>query len=500
MRTGNDYIEALRSSPRGVFLDGRRVEDVTEHPGFRGAVRTVASLFDYAADPANEMTYTAPETGGAANRVFMIPRSREDLRMRREAIQRWAGITHGFIGRGPEHVGSFFAGFAAAADVFGGADGRDFSEHVRAFQRRILDESLYVAYTIVPPQFDRGSSAGDWDTEFVQAGVVEETDEGVIVRGSMALGTAAPLADYLFVSCIKPLGPGETRYANSFVVPLDAPGLQIICRRAYGGDRDPYDYPLSSRFDESDGFAIFEDVLVPWEHVFALKDPDTLRAQFFRTPAHVLGNAQAQIRFATKLRFVIGAARKITAVNGIDKLPPVQDRLGELASLASIVEGMTLAAEASSSPDEFGVERPNPRFLYGAMAQQAELYPRVIQILRDLAGVGVLQVPASTADFASEETRPAIERYIRSPSAGAAERVKLFKMAWELVGSEFAGRHQQYELFYAGAPFVVRGYAFRNYGWDEAVETVEGFLAGYGLPDGGAATAPAGDGSSMAVS
>jgi 4-hydroxyphenylacetate 3-monooxygenase len=72
-------------------------------------------------------------------------------------------------------------------------------------------------------------------------------------------------------------------------------------------------------------------------------------------------------------------------------------------------------------------------------------------------------------------------RYVQSPGFPVEERVKLFKLAWDVVGSEFAGRHHQYEMFYAGAPFVAKGYAYRNYGYDRATSAVEQFLAGYDL-------------------
>ena len=482
MRTGEQYLKSV-AGPRGVYLEGGLVEDVATHPAFSGPTRTISRLFDLAADPSNAMAYIAPETGRKANRVFMIPRSRDDLVARRAAINVWADASLGFIGRGPDHVAGFFAGFSGGSDIFGCDSDHDFAANVREFHRRMLDQSLFVAYTILPPQFDRNTSAGGWDDEFIQAGVVDATREGIVIRGSMALGTAAPLADYLFVSCIKPLGAGDEPYANSFVVPVGAPGLRLICRKPYGRiDTSDYDYPLSTRFDESDCVAVFDDLVVPWQNVFIVGDPVRLRDQFFRTPAHVLGNSQAQIRFATKLKFILGIARKITMTNGIDGLPPVQDKLGELASLASLVEGMTIAAEASSTVDEFGVARPNHRFLYGIMAQQAELYPRVIHLLRDLSGVGVLQVPASSADFDCAAIGNDIRRYIRSPGVDAEERVKLFKLAWEVVGSEFAGRHQQYEMFYAGAPFITRGYAYRNYHYDEAVGCVEKFLASYSRP------------------
>jgi 4-hydroxyphenylacetate 3-monooxygenase len=113
------------------------------------------------------------------------------------------------------------------------------------------------------------------------------------------------------------------------------------------------------------------------------------------------------------------------------------------------------------------------------MGLQAEIYPRVLAILRDLAGGGVLQVPSSVDDLRNPATRADVDRYVQSPGLSAAERVKLFKLVWDAVGSEFAGRHHQYEMFYAGAPFVVKGYAYRNYGFDEPLHDVDAFLASY---------------------
>ncbi len=489
MRTGADYLRDI-AEPRSVYVNGELVEEVTTHPAFAGAARSIARLFDLAADPANELFTTAPETGREALLAYTIPRSREDLRARRRAISRWADVSEGFIGRGPDHVANFFAGFAGWADLFD-RNSHPFAENVRAFYSRVLDESLYLSYTILPPQVDRGATAGDWEEEFLQVGVVDAGEQGIIVRGCQALGTAAPLSDYVFVSCIKPLRPGDETYANSFVVPVGAEGLKLLCRRPYApGQPSSFDYPLSTRFDESDALAIFDDVLVPWENVFVLRDIEMLRHQFFTTPAHVLGNSQAQIRFVTKLQFIAGIARKIAATNGIDRLPPVQEKLGELGALAALVEGMMIAAESTSANDERGVERPNPRFLYGVMALQSEIYPRIIQIVRDLSGVGVMQLPGSVDDMRHPEIGPEIERFVQSPGVSAEERVKLFKLAWDVVGSEFAGRHQQYEMFYAGAPFIVRGYSFRNYGYEQAVERVDEFLAGYSA-DGDLVGAPA---------
>jgi 4-hydroxyphenylacetate 3-monooxygenase len=113
------------------------------------------------------------------------------------------------------------------------------------------------------------------------------------------------------------------------------------------------------------------------------------------------------------------------------------------------------------------------------MGMQSQLYPRVIQILRELVGGGCLQVPSSVHEFHDPDQAEDIRRFIQSPGTSAEDRVKLFKLAWEMIGSEFAGRHQQYEIFYAGAPFVVRNYAYMNYDFREALGLVEHCLKSY---------------------
>ncbi|CCH32822.1 4-hydroxyphenylacetate 3-hydroxylase N-terminal domain-containing protein [Actinosynnema sp. NPDC047251] len=461
MRTGIEYLASLKDDRR-IYVDGAVVADVADHPAFAPIARTIAELLDLVPD---------------VTPLFTAPRSREDLTAFRVAATRWAEHTHGWVGRSPDHVGAFVAAFAAHPEAF---DER-FADNVLAFQRRMVAESLYVSYAIIPPQVSRASTASGWEGEFVQVGVVEERPDGIVVRGAQMLATGGAVADEILVSCIKPLTAEDEDFAVSFVVPVAAEGLKLLCRRPYApAASSEYDYPLSSRFDETDALVVFDDVFVPWERVFVYRDVPGLRRQFFDTGAHVLGNWQAQIRFAVKLRFLAGLGRKVAAVNGVDRFPGVVEKLGELASLVSLVESAVLAAEYASEPDARGLWRPDAQALYGVMGLQAELYPRVLAILRELVGGGVLQVPSSMADLVGPETRPIIDRYVHSPGVPAVERVKLFKLVWDAIGSEFAGRHHQYEMFYAGAPFVAKGHAYRNYDFDTAVAEVDSFLGSYG--------------------
>ncbi len=295
MRTGKMYLEGLKDE-RCVYVDGERVDSISDHPAFRGVVATVANLYDISSDPASGMGVQVEEIGQEANRALVVPRSREDLELRRAAITRWAQATHGLLGRSPDHVGNFMAGFASHSNVFD-AEQKDFGENVKRFYARLLKEDLYLSYAIIPPQVDRSKTAQGQEDAFIQVGVVEEKENGIVVRGSQMLGTSAAMADHLFVSCITPMKPGDEDYALSFVLPVGTPGLKLYCRRPYAlGKTSVYDYPLSTRFDESDAFVVFEDVFIPWEDVFVYRDVEKVRGQFFQTPAHVLGNSQSQIR------------------------------------------------------------------------------------------------------------------------------------------------------------------------------------------------------------
>lgn len=478
MRTGAEYVRSLNDG-REVYVNGERVEDVARHPAFAGVVDTIAGMYDFAREPSNDMIFVAPETGREANKVFMTPRSREDLAVRRAAITAWSDLGCGFVGRSPDHVGAFLSGFASASAVFDRK--RNLSSNVTSFYKRLLDESLYVSYAIIPPQTSRVAK-GDQAGDLLQVGVVEEREDGIVVRGSQMLATAAAIGDEILISCLKPLADTDTDFAISFVLPIATPGMRFYCRRPYALDQpSTYDYPLSTRFDESDSLVVFDDVLVPWERIFVDRDVQGVREQFFSTGAHILGNSQAQIRLVSKLKFLLGIARKVTQANGIDRIPQVQESLGELASLASLVEGAVLAAEYASELNDYGVCIPASRYVYGAMGQQATLYPRVLHIIRELVGGGVLQIPSSIREMTNETTRADMDRYLRSPDASSEERVKLFKLAWDAIGSEFAGRHHQYEMFYAGAPFVAKGYAFRGYDFAEALDEVEAFLGSYSV-------------------
>jgi len=160
-------------------------------------------------------------------------------------------------------------------------------------------------------------------------------DGGIVLKGAQQLGTGAVFSDAIYISCIHPLVPGDEAYAFAVAVPANAPGLKIYPRRSYAsGATSAFDYPLSSRFDEVDALIVLDDVFVPWENVFCYRNLQLCRDQWWRTPSHSYGNHQAQVRYAAKLRFLMGLTKRMCEITGNDANPAVQIMLGEMAAFA----------------------------------------------------------------------------------------------------------------------------------------------------------------------
>ena len=479
-RSGDDYLRGLRDG-RTVFLNGERVADVANHPAFAAGIHTVARLYDSAHDPASRelMTYPSPRDGRPINKAWMVPRTRADLVARRKAIKFWADASFGFLGRSPDHVASFFAGFAGSPSFYA-RPGQQFADNLLRFAAKAADEDLYVSYVIVHPTIDRAKPAHKQAAPYLYAGAAAERDGGIVLRGAQMLGTGSVMSDYVFVTVILPLRPGDEDYAISCVVPNRAPGLKLYPRRPYAlGATSVFDYPLSTRFDESDSLVVFEDVFVPWEDVFIYKNIELTAGQFSATAAHVLGNTQSHIRSWAKLQFMVGLVKRCMDASGRSATSEMVSQLGDLAARVSIVEGMILGAEAAAEPDQFGVMRPKDSLLYASQVYQQALYPALLNQIRGLMGGSLIQLPATVRELDAPESAVDIERYVRWPHAAGDLRVKLLKLLWDAIGSEFASRHLQYEMFYAGEGPAIQGREFRNFDWAAAEELVDKCLASY---------------------
>lgn len=490
VKDGTKHLESLQDG-REIYLDGKRIADHVDHPAFRESIRSAARMYDFQAQPANlhRMTYSSPKTGDRVSRMWQLPTSYAELKERRSALEAWAELSCGFLGRSPDHVASALSGMYMGLELYKEKNERS-AKALAEYYQYARDNDLYLTYAIISPQADRSKGAGEQAEEFVAAGVVDEDAQGITIRGAKMLATGCPMANEVMVASIQPLKPGEEKYSFTAMIPLAERGVKLLSRKSYEQSAvSRFDNPLSSMFDENDSILYFEDVKVPWERVFVHNDTRMAMQQWHSIPTHCYQNYQCQIRLAVKMRFLLGIARKVAESSGIVQFPAVKETLGQMAAEVSLVEGMLESMEVSGSM--FGAYFvPNSSRLYAAAVLTQQLYPKFVHSLRELAGGGMIMLPSSVEDFACPETRNYIERTQHSPVTDAEGRVKLLKLAWDAVGSEFGSRHLQYEMFYSGATMVTRGHSFRTYDWERATGMVDQFTSTYGAlqPEAGNAT------------
>ncbi|PLZ02845.1 4-hydroxyphenylacetate 3-monooxygenase [Burkholderia sp. WAC0059] len=480
-RTGKDYVEALRDG-RNVYIDGARVDDVTTHPAFRNTVASFANLYDFQARPENQalMTIASPGNGRRVSRAWDLPTDHAGLVTRRRALEASLRLHHGFLGRSPDHLATTLSGMVMGIEIFRRHDARraqalaDYFAHAR-------DNDLFVSYAIQNPQADKTRTASTQARDLV-ARVIREEEAGIVVSGAKMLGTSSIMADELLVANIQPLRPGEERYAFSCAVPSATPGLHFLSRRSYEqAAASRFDHPLSSRLDENDAIVYFDEVRMPWHRVFLLGDIEAARRQWSDTPAHVYQNYQAQIRLSVKLQFLAGLAHRIAETTGSIDIPQVKGQIGRLAAQATLVEGLVSGMEAAAlRVGDYVV--PNAAMLYAAQTLTQELYPAFIQTIREISGGGLIMLPSSAADFENPAIAAMIDATQVSSATDSLGRVRLFKLAWDAIGSEFASRHLQYEMFYAGSAYVNHGNMYRHYDWPAALGQVDAALRDMGAP------------------
>ena len=493
-RNGTEYVAGLRGDGREVWLGGERVRDVTEHPAFAGSLLGMAGFYDWQHRHAKvcivsgaggerrggegtrgggagagsagggEGEGVGGRAGGGASQTgisHLIPRSAKDLRRRHVGLERLARYGVGMLGRTPDYLNVTFAGFAGQPTIWRGvANGNEAgTENLIAYQREVAEKDLALTHTLVHPVIDARVEPFEGVNRETAVRKVGDTSGGIVVRGSRLLGTLGPFADDLALYPSRPIPEDARDIALIFSIPVATPGVKIICRDHYGVDADPFDKPFSSRFDEQDVFVVFDDVEVPAHRVFLDGDPriyNSVNAWGWH------GNImqQTSIRAMVKLEFAYELCCRMAEATGQGHRPEVARMLGEVWSYAELTRAAVRAAEADAH--EFGDgtwfcdEAP-----FRALRPTLPVWmPRVNDVIKTIGSHNLLATP-SKAGLDHPELRPWLDRYLPGAGGGdTAERSRLFRTAWDFVGSALGGRTELYERNYLAS--AARTYALAH--------------------------------------
>ncbi len=473
LRTGAEYLAAQRDG-REIWLNGERIEDPTTAPRFAGMARTLAQYYDFQHDPAvhNLVTYETPD-GDRAHLSFIEPRSKEDLRRRAGAFAAWADVTGGMQGRSPDYMNAAMMAVAAAKDHWG-QNNPVLGEHAYELYLHCRREDLLLTHTFITPMVDRFKTLSEQDP-FINAGVVAEKDDGIVVRGARIVGTLAPFCDEN-LSLLSPNveADGDEIYALGMLTPINAPGAKWVCRDNYDYERRHFDAQHSCRLEEKATVAIFDDVEVPWERVFDYKDAavhnrTASAVRFFQSLGH-----HVLVKNVSKTRLLLGIAHLMAETSQISKFVNVQERLGDIVTCLNTMEALAIAAvEGAEQDSRNGLFYANEAAIQASLRLYPEFYVRIVGHIKQLGGGGFM---ASPDEKTIEALGKGMERYFAGAETDAHDRVALMRLAWDVVGSGWGGRQELYERFFFGDAQRMKAMLYQMYSMDEAVETVHRIL------------------------
>ncbi|WP_199613941.1 4-hydroxyphenylacetate 3-hydroxylase family protein [Paenibacillus alkalitolerans] len=448
--TGKEYLNSLQDD-REIWLNGQRVKDIANHPAFRNSARSIARLYDALHDPKyHDVLTTATDTGGGSytHRFFKVSNTAEELLASREAIASWARLTYGWMGRTPDYKGSFLG-------TLGGNPGfyTPYENNALRWYQEAQERVLFINHALINPPVDRHKPVHDVSDVFIN--VEKETDAGIIVSGAKMVATGTAITNCNFVAHNGTLPIQKEEFALAFFAAHDTPGVKMICRSSYELNAavtgSPFDNPLSSRLDENDAVLIFDKALIPWENVLVYRDIEKANDFFPRSGFVNLFLFHGCTRLAVKLDFIAGLLLKVIESTGTNEYRGVKANVGEMIAWRNLFWAISTAMAKDPAPGPNGTVLPNVEHGTAYRVFSTIAWTRIHEIIENVTGGGLIVQPSSSEDFKNPDLRPYLERFYRgSNGVNSLEKVKLNKLLWDAVGSEFGGRHRLYERNYTG--------------------------------------------------
>jgi 4-hydroxyphenylacetate 3-monooxygenase len=472
---GNDFIKRLDRLENEIWYDGDKIKGkISEHPSFKGIVMTKASLYDLQNTQGikDEMTFFLPEKDDPIGLSYLQPKTKEDLKRRRKMIEHWARHTQGMMGRSPDYMNTVVMSFASSAAILGGRE-NGFPENIQCLYERAMEHDLSFTHTFITPQVNRSQVNLGFSQEPISAKVIDKNEKGLVIKGARLLATQGGLTDEVLVFS-APRVFFDTSEAFAFSIPSNTKGLKFICRESFVGGESSFNHPLSSRYEEMDSIVVFDNVLVPWDRVFYYNNVEAATDFLLQSSFYQFAYHQVITRQILKTEFILGVAQLLVETINVGEYQHIQEKLSEIIIGLETMKALLEKSENDAELDEWGYMRPSMIPLQVASNIFPRIYPRFSEIIQLIGASGMVSIPTEKA-FDSE-IRAELDQYLQADSLNAVDRVKLFRLAWDLTMSSFGTRQTHYERYFFGDPIRLSSNLYRNYRKDQYVGEISKFL------------------------
>ena len=433
MRTGREYREALRDGRRIWVIGEGQVEDVTVHPATRPMVEEYVAWYDRHHDPAwQDVVLTPPDAQGARGPwAFAIPRTAADLRAMGRSYAATIFPTAGNMTHTPGYGNLIALGIHDVVQ-----QRRVSAEQIAAaaaYRKEIARTGRFLTFSAGAATI--GYRLREDPAERAALRVVRRTDAGLVLSGKVGMHTSPVYAEDVYVGAHS--GVDLDGHRATFVVPVNAPGVTVVCRKIAARHANPFLAPLSSRFDELDGQMWLEDALVPWERVFLTEpSPDPIAAWCFWHQLYA---------WLAKAEFTLGLALACAHAMGLKDHELTTEYLIDLVVDVQTVRSCQTAAELDPDRSEAGYCVPGRVHVAAGSIAMQKARQRMAEILRIVPGSSLVVAP-SDKDLTSPEVGAGLEESFGGGEYTALQRAALLQLAADHVASALDGRESAFEL------------------------------------------------------
>jgi 4-hydroxybutyryl-CoA dehydratase/vinylacetyl-CoA-Delta-isomerase len=477
MRTPEEYVDSLRRQHPEAWVRGERVESAADFPLFASTLACWGTWLCRAAqlpELADAMV-AGPDLNGEQCHVFWhMATSSDDLlhNLRAAKLLSERSPLSGYASIGRDELQSLLI---VTHDVDRDR-GTSYHDRVVEYVKRFQREQLMTAAAVTDVKGDRSRRPADQDDPDLYLRVVDRTADGIVVRGAKAHTSGSVVSNEIVVIPQRALRAQDADYAVSFAVPVDTPGLKLVCRGFAGEEMDEFEAPVSSHDDLMESFTIFDDVFVPWDRVFLCGE-----WEYAGDVANTFANVNRQGYLGAdvgKLRLFIGAARLVAELNGVADAPHIRDKITEMIRLERAVWACGVAASLESHRREPGYQVPDPVLTNAGKNICMEGHYLAARNLLEIAGGSVMTAPY-VEDIMHPELRPYVEKYYRGADPdNAIERLRVMKLIHDLVASEYGGYWYTEIIHGSGSPEAEKLQMFREHDTDACVELARLALTG----------------------
>lgn len=470
--TGQQYIKRIDALQTHISIDGAVVTGkVSEHPAFKGVMQSQAKLFDLQHDESlhDSLTYVSPKSNERVGMSFLQVTKVEDLVTRRQAAREWALSNHGLMGRSPDYMNTTLMALASAAEYLKEKP-NCFPDHLLNFYEYARENDLTMTHTFIEPQVNRQRYHYEDEEVIIAAKIVGKTTQGLVIKGARLLATQGGITDELLVLSTNGF---DKEKGFGFSIPSDTKGLKFLCRQSFVGGESTFDHPLSARFEEMDAIVVFDDVVVPWERVFYYENNEVANNFMNVSGFQAYTLHQVLSRQIAKTEFVLGVVQSIVNTINIGEYQHVQQKVVEIIVTLETMKALLLKSELEAKRDDFGYIRPDHPTLQVAIQIFPKVYPTFTEIIQLLGASGLMSIPSEKAFGADDGD---LEHYLQSFRDGGEERVKKFRLAWDLTMSSFGTRQTLYERYFFGDPVRLSSLLYQSYNREPFIQRVENFL------------------------